>query len=996
MGPWTDLYAVGLLFYQALCGRRPFDSEDRKELLLLRQSPPPLPTRPDGGPLPASLEEVLDNLLDPEPRQRYDRASDVRRLVRQAFLELETGVRLRPIGRRTAITDPNVIGPMLPSGEAPFAGGVPTGVPKSGALRWNKVMPDPMPPEPPEAHGRGATARASLSLFGLREIPLVGRKAHRQAIWDVARRVVTQSQPGVVVIVGKSGTGKTRLVESIALPLDETGFMEVVRLLYHWPPGIDDGYRNAVREILAPWQDDRKSLEARLARWLSRDRQMPPESVTVEASVLARWCGHLEHDEVAVNSAVGLAYLYRHLDARSWRGGSCLVLDDVHRSAEEGDGLAIAQALLDRTVGLRPVLVLATVAAEALATDEKLQERLEHLRAGGALILDLPPLTLDETRQLLTEALFLDPELTDAVAHICEGNPLAVSLLLREWTNRDLLVLGKNSLFSLRPGVPIEDAVPPSIRQLYIGRLEAAVKASIDPVAAGEALAAAALVDQAPPAMVIREISETGLDGLLATGVLREAGNVLTFEHGSVQRTARTLARRLPDISDIHNRLARAWATIGERSSINHNYPIGYHLLRGKDYQNSVAPMLRAVRTLIEEGRYAMASRASALALEAADRCGTPMLRQEARRLSAEAHIELRHYEDAQQLIREALTFEPIDRLSWARLHLLLSRTAMGVGDLDSCRRYLDQAGTAFETVLDKDGSRDVAHGRATLERLEGSPQKAIDYFQQALGLVKRDPRREVLILSGLIESMLTAGHTFGVDRYRNRMMQVAQESGDTRNIAKAAYTSGTVYLNRNRLDLAERYLQTASALSATLGDHWLHLNCQNNLGEVARFRGDLDEARRHYHQYTRIADEQNLTNAVAVGRINLALLALQESDDDELAQQISFAENALTNQPRHWTWVFIGVIRAGILARQGDEPKTRAWWSVAREHGLTSLRTPDLWLPLQRLQQSAFAAGWFDIARSAALSAQDLAPLAGRVENVVVDEEYEQSRGEE
>ena len=132
--------------------------------------------------------------------------------------------------------------------------------------------------------------------------------------------------------------------------------MEAVFLRYHLPAGPDDGYRGAVQELLAPWNENRSDLQLRLKRWLSRDQQRPPEQVETEASVLARWCGYLEEDETPVNAAVGLAYLYRYLDARAWRGGAIMVLTDTHHAQEDGDGLNICTALLDRSVGERPIL----------------------------------------------------------------------------------------------------------------------------------------------------------------------------------------------------------------------------------------------------------------------------------------------------------------------------------------------------------------------------------------------------------------------------------------------------------------------------------------------------------------------------------------------------------------------------------------------------------------------------------------------------------------
>ena len=475
MGPWTDLYSVGLMLWEAICGRPAHPAQGRRELLAERRRPPSIPTFADGKPIPGALEEILENLLDPEPRQRYDRAADLRRALQRAATQVESAVRARPIHGRPLDRPPTAAGPVLSTGEAPLDGGGTREPSASDSVRWNMVPPDPLPTEVPTANVMGSEARASLNLLALRALPLVGRSALRQVIWDVASAVVERQEPGVVVLVGDSGTGKTRLVESIALPLEEAGFMEVLRLRYHWPPGLDDGYRGAVMQLLAPWHDSRSELESRLARWLSRDRGASLEAVASEAAVMARWCGHSKPGEPSLNAAVGLAYLYRHLDARAWRGGACLVLDDVHRASFEGDGLAIAQSLLDRSVGERPVLLLATIAAESLKQNDSLQESLRRLERRGAIVLQVPPLTLDETRRVLDEALLLDSALADEVAQICAGNPLAVSLLLRDWAARDLLELTPDDVFRLTDRASREEAVPENIEQLYVRRLQAAV-----------------------------------------------------------------------------------------------------------------------------------------------------------------------------------------------------------------------------------------------------------------------------------------------------------------------------------------------------------------------------------------------------------------------------------------------------------------------------------------------------------------------------------------
>jgi eukaryotic-like serine/threonine-protein kinase len=965
MGPWTDLYAVGLMLYEVLAGAPPHAASGRKELLALRLQPPFPPSALEGSQIPPSLVEIVTNLLDPEPRQRYDRAADVKRLLLGALDEVATGVRLRPLSLRKAASTPHTLGPILPSGEAPLAGIYSFGG-GGDFSRWNQVFPPALPERPPPGVHVEVGPYAGLSLFGLRELPLVGRSEQQQQIWSVAAQVAARGEPGVVLVVGDSGTGKTRLVESIALSLDEGGFMEVIRLRYHAPPGIDDGYRGAVKEILAPWYSSRNAIENRLCRWLSRDRQAPVDTVATEAAVLSRWCGRLEADEAPVNAAVGLAFLYRHLDAHAWRGGSCLILDDAHRSVIEGDGLDIARALLDRTVGERPVLVLVTISAEAVKNDEALADRIHHLAARGAQVIELPYLTREETREIIDRALPLEPQLADRIAANCAGNPLAVRLLLQDWTFRGHLVLGPHRQYGLKDGLSIDALMPRSIEELYLSSLQAAVQSTEDPAATAEALAATALAGSDPPLPVIRDLSESGLDALLSTGVLRCSGNTLVFEHSSVERTARAQADALPDAARLHRSLAVAWETLAEKSAMNADFQVGHHYLEGGLPKKAVLWLVRSGRTLLDEGLPGHAANAARLALRAADATDVAVHRQEARRLMAQVMVEMRDCAEAEHLIEDALRIEPVDRLTRARLAVLSSKAAMGRGSLDLCRQFLDQARLDFESVQDREGLLDVAHGRASAARQAGDPQTAIVQFREALRLVRRDPRREVLLLSGLVEALLLAGGHREVEPYRQRMMQVAQESGDTRNIAQAAHTSGLVNFNRRRLDLACRYFQTASALSSTLGAHKLRLNCENSLGEVARFRDHLDEAAFHYERCARYAEEEGMPAAAALGHVNLAMLCLTSQDWQAMDPHLDNAELAISKLPRHWIWAPVGVLRAIRMAHSGDEPHTRAWWAVAREHGLEKLRTPDLFPLLRALAEAASVQGWMDIARNA------------------------------
>ena len=69
----SDLYALGLILYEMLCGRHPFDGVDPRELFLQQRTepPPPLGVRAPGVSVPRALEDVVMRLLRKEPQRRY-------------------------------------------------------------------------------------------------------------------------------------------------------------------------------------------------------------------------------------------------------------------------------------------------------------------------------------------------------------------------------------------------------------------------------------------------------------------------------------------------------------------------------------------------------------------------------------------------------------------------------------------------------------------------------------------------------------------------------------------------------------------------------------------------------------------------------------------------------------------------------------------------------------------------------------------------------------
>ncbi|HET6371528.1 MAG TPA: serine/threonine-protein kinase, partial [Nitrospiria bacterium] len=86
----SDLYSLGVVLYESLSGRPPFEAGEVGELLRqhLTVEPPKLP----GEGIPRALEELIGHLLRKDPRDRYQSAGGVLADLEEIVRALERGV----------------------------------------------------------------------------------------------------------------------------------------------------------------------------------------------------------------------------------------------------------------------------------------------------------------------------------------------------------------------------------------------------------------------------------------------------------------------------------------------------------------------------------------------------------------------------------------------------------------------------------------------------------------------------------------------------------------------------------------------------------------------------------------------------------------------------------------------------------------------------------------------------------------------------------------
>ncbi|NVB42144.1 AAA family ATPase [Pseudenhygromyxa sp. WMMC2535] len=482
----SDLYSLGVTFYELLSGRPPFGQREPLELIHAHLARPPVPISRRCPELPDGYARVIAKLLAKAPEHRYQSAEGL-------------AADLRELGERLARGDD------------------------------------------------GASMVLGLDDFShTLTLPhrLYEREPERERLREVFAAVVEQQAPSTVLITGPAGIGKSALLDEFRLESAELGCYVATGRFEdaHARPyaGLVDAFASLVDQLLT-------ESEARLTNWRTRLRaalggvagvlvEFVPalEAVIGEPPPLP----HLEPR--AARNRVHLA-VSRFLSVFCERERPLVIaLDDLHLADES------SVELLDSVLIGNAQEPLMVVASARVSEDADLPAKLGGLSAGAPTRVELEPLSPSALEALLVDALGRPASELAPLLHLVtrktDNNPRFVRQLLEHLATCGLLVPDRRGWTwdeDALSRTPLPDDIL-EVLELELARLSPPLAEIFERAACiGERFDLATLeqICEQPRASLVAALYE-----LVDLGLLDRVGDEHRFAHQGVREAARAKA----------------------------------------------------------------------------------------------------------------------------------------------------------------------------------------------------------------------------------------------------------------------------------------------------------------------------------------------------------------------------------------------------------------------------------------------------------------------
>ncbi len=945
-GPWTDLYALGILAYELACGRLPFEADTMVAIFFMHLERP-LPPLCPRFPVPDGFEAWLHRLTQKAPRKRFRFAADAAwGLAQLPNVEGdETAEGSLAAGASPPLT-PVALAPMAVGAGRTLTGMAPapaTGSPQLLVVPDEAAPPETrprlelivddgddgddegsrpaapaspfaaeVPPQPPGWRSSADTAAsmrlagAGLGLYSLRTVPMVDRATTRDAMWEALHEVRRGAGARVVTLRGGAGHGKSRLAQWLGERAHEVGAAQVLATHHEQVPGPGHGLPRLVaahyRVVGLPTTPLLERLEQELRlEGVDHDYEWRALAGLVSGEGPER--GKAEGARprqaslVSTTPAERNVLLTRMLHRAAADRPAIVWIDDVQWG---GESLALVEHVLSEAPDL-PCLFLLTARDELLEDRPAERKRLDLLAADArARTARIGALGHEDTATLIERLLGLSGDLARRVERRVEGNPLFAVQLVGDWVERGVLVAGPEG-FVLRPGE--RGDLPDDLHAVWLGRVEQALRGR--PVEMRALLELAAVlglsVDAQEFADACAALGARFPDDLLEPLLLHrlvvpgEAG--WSFAHGMLRESLERSARDEGRAAALHDACARMLGLREGQRGVAER--LAHHLAEAGQREAAIEPFLVAARERLGGSQF---EQAFAL-LDRRDR------------LLGELGVP----ESDPRALDGAVVRANVHRLHWEFDEA--ERCASRALDVATQAGYL--RGRAEAIVM-------LAH----CARQRGDLELAMDRNRQAFGLFERlddmDGRARMLLAMGLVAQQ---------EGDLDRSVEMCERARSLFAIADNALVEancvlalGHVHRQRRSHDAARAYYESARVMFDRLGNQASVGHCVNGLAEVARYQGDLAAAEAGYREALAIQTAVGSKSAF-IPRLNLGLVLTQRGEYEAARELL---EAGLPVLERAGQRGFLAFLHVSLLPCAAHAADRNAWDShYAQAHAL-------------------------------------------------------------
>ena len=598
--------------------------------------------------------------------------------------------------------------------------------------------------EEPVPAFRLLTVSAGEERVAGRQSRLVGRAAELGALKGAFEQAAASDRPGLAVVVGEAGVGKSRLTREVADLLGERA-----RILTARCTAYDEGdplrpLADAVRRAVDIGADE--PAASAIERLASRTEGAPQARLVLDR--LAAAIGLSSEPASVEEMSWAFAAFVRHLAAER---PIFFVLDDVHW----------ADPVLVDWIGRSIELPTGSMLLVCATRPPEVADAAWFEGIDSALVLSLEPLPRDAVRELIATALTTTefPEaIVDPIGRAAAGNPLFVEQVLAMWRGEGILVR-RDHAWESTVAVP-QLRVPPTINALLsarLDRLDEAERAVVERAAVvGETFEPRAVEALAPS----DEPLDAVLSGLEAKDVIRPgrpsgAEPEWTFTHALVRDAAYgSILKRTR--SELHRRLADWFVADTVDGRPQRDGLIGYHFEQSFLLREELGPPDEEALAIGREASAAL-ERQARHSLATADPDGASRLfERAARTVPRDAHDRVRflvHAAESADEPRRVFDLEAAARTSSdgveepalaLRLTLLSVRSRLELHVDEALIAELEAASGALAKIPDTEG---IALAKEVEERAHGwlgRGATALRASEEGLEAARRAGRRDL------------------------------------------------------------------------------------------------------------------------------------------------------------------------------------------------------------------------------------------------------------